>query len=42
MALDPDRTPARAKSDAALSLKIDAARADNRKLCGARKNLPRA
>ena len=34
---DPHRASARAKSDAALSLKIDAAWADNRKLYGARK-----
>ena len=34
---DPDRASARAKSDAALSLKIDGAWADNRKLYGARK-----
>ena len=34
---DPDRASARAKSDAALSLKIDAAWEDNRKLYGARK-----
>ena len=37
IALDPDRASARAKSDAALSLKIDAAWEDNRKLYGARK-----
>jgi putative transposase len=34
---DPDRASARAKSDAALSLKIDAAWDSNRKLYGARK-----
>jgi len=34
---DPERASRRAKSDAALSVKIDAAWADNRKLCGARK-----
>ena len=34
---DPDRASARAKSDAALSVKIDAAWEDNRKLYGARK-----
>ena len=34
---DPERASARAKSDAALSLKIDGAWADNRKLYGARK-----
>jgi putative transposase len=32
---DPDLASARAKSDASLSLKIDAAWEDNRKLCGA-------
>ena len=37
IALDPDRASARAKSDAALSLKIDGAWEDNRKLYGARK-----
>ena len=37
IARDPDRASARAKSDAALSLKIDWAWADNRKLYGARK-----
>jgi len=37
IARDPDRASARAKSDAALSLKIDGAWADNRKLYGARK-----
>jgi len=36
-ARDPDRASARAKSDAALSVKIDAAWEDNRKLYGARK-----
>ena len=36
-ARDPHRASARAKSDAALSLKIDGARADNRKLYGTRK-----
>ena len=36
-ACDPERASLRAKSDAALSLKIDGARADNRKLSGARK-----
>lgn len=34
---DPDRASARAKSDAAMSVKINAARKDNRKLYGARK-----
>jgi transposase InsO family protein len=34
---DPDRASARAKSDAALCIKIDAAWQDNRKLYGARK-----
>ena len=34
---DPERASLRAKSDAALSLKIDKAWADNRKLYGARK-----
>jgi len=34
---DPDRASARAKSDATLSVKIDAAWEDNRKLYGARK-----
>lgn len=34
---DPDRASARAKSDAAMSVKIDAAWKDNRKLYGARK-----
>jgi hypothetical protein len=34
---DPDRASPRAKSDAALSLKIDKAWTDNRKLYGARK-----
>ncbi len=33
---DPDRASARAKSDAAMSLKIDEAWEDNRKLYGAR------
>ena len=42
VALDPDRASRRAKSDAALSLKIGGAWQDNRKLYGARKNLPRA
>nr|WP_323036377.1 IS3 family transposase [Pararhodobacter sp.] len=37
IARDPDRASARAKSDAALSLKIDAAWDANRKLYGARK-----
>jgi putative transposase len=37
IAHDPDRASARARSDAALSLKIDGAWADNRKLYGARK-----
>ena len=37
IAHDPDRASARAKSDAALSLKIDAAWDANRKLYGARK-----
>ena len=37
IARDPDRASARAKSDAALSVKIDAAWQDNRKLYGARK-----
>ena len=37
IARDPDRASPRAKSDAALSLKIDGAWADNRKLYGARK-----
>ncbi len=37
IALDPDRASARAKSDAALCSKIDAAWQDNRKLYGARK-----
>ena len=37
IARDPDRASARARSDAALSLKIDVAWADNRKLYGARK-----
>jgi transposase InsO family protein len=37
IALDPERASARAKSDAALSVKIDKAWADNRKLYGARK-----
>jgi transposase InsO family protein len=37
IARDPDRASLRAKSDAALSLKIDEAWADNRKLYGARK-----
>ena len=37
IARDPERGSARAKSDAALSLKIDGAWADNRKLYGARK-----
>ena len=37
IAHDPDRASARAKSDAALSVKIDAAWQDNRKLYGARK-----
>ena len=37
IALDPDRASARARSDAALSVKIDKAWADNRKLYGARK-----
>ena len=37
IARDPDRASARAKSDAALSVKIDKAWADNRKLYGARK-----
>ena len=37
IARDPDRASARAKSDAALSVKIDGAWADNRKLYGARK-----
>jgi len=37
IARDPDLASARAKSDAALSVKIDAAWEDNRKLYGARK-----
>ena len=37
IAHDPDRASARAKSDAALRLKIDGAWADKRKLYGARK-----
>jgi putative transposase len=37
IAHDPDRASARAKSDAALILKIDAAWDANRKLYGARK-----
>lgn len=37
IARDPDLASARAKSDAALSVKIDAAWQDNRKLYGARK-----
>jgi transposase InsO family protein len=37
IARDPERASARAKSDAALSVKIDEAWADNRKLYGARK-----
>ncbi len=37
IARDPDRASLRAKSDAALSLKIDGAWEDNRKLYGARK-----
>jgi len=37
IARDPERASARAKSDAALSVKIDGAWADNRKLYGARK-----
>ena len=37
IARDPDRASLRAKLDAALSLKIDAAWENNRKLCGARK-----
>lgn len=37
IARDPDRACGRAKSDAALSVKIDAAWEDNRKLYGARK-----
>ena len=37
IARDPDRASARAKSDAAMSLKIDEAWEDNRKLYGARK-----
>jgi len=37
IARDPERASLRAKSDAALSLKIDGAWADNRKLYGARK-----
>lgn len=37
IARDPDLASARAKSDGALSVKIDAAREDNRKLYGARK-----
>jgi hypothetical protein len=37
IARDPDLTSSRAKSDAALSLRIDAAWQDNRKLYGARK-----
>jgi putative transposase len=37
IARDPERASARAKSDAALSVKIDKAWADNRKLYGARK-----
>ena len=36
IARDPDRASARAKSDSALSLKIDGAWADNLKLYGAR------
>lgn len=34
---DPDRASVRARSDAALNVKIDAAWEDNRKLYGARK-----
>ena len=37
VALDPDRASARAKTDGALSVRIDGAWADNRKLYGARK-----
>ena len=37
IARDPERASARARSDAALSVKIDGAWADNRKLYGARK-----
>jgi hypothetical protein len=37
IARDPERASLRAKSDAAMSLKIDGAWADNRKLYGARK-----
>jgi len=37
IARDPERASLRAKSDAALSLKIDGAWEDNRKLYGARK-----
>jgi len=37
IARDPDRASARAKSDSALSTKIDTAWQDNRKLYGARK-----
>jgi putative transposase len=37
IARDPDRASARAKSDADLCAKIDAASKDNRKLYGARK-----
>ena len=37
IARDPDLASARTKSDAALSIKIDAAWQDNRKLYGARK-----
>ncbi|TGD60909.1 hypothetical protein EYC08_19870 [Tabrizicola sp. WMC-M-20] len=37
IARDPDRASARAKSDAALSVRIDAAWQDIRKLYGARK-----
>ena len=37
VARDPDRASARARSDAALSIKIDAAWDANRKLYGARK-----
>ena len=38
IALDPDRASRRAKSDADLCVKIDAAWKDNRKLYGARKD----
>ena len=40
IARDPDRASARAKSDADLCTKIDAAWKDNRKLYGARNIMP--